>query len=280
VNIDPEGQTEMTKTPSSIRASLQYLAAADDGGAVYHASQAGGAAAEHDGSYDYREMEVRNGRDRSFDLDKAGFMLVPHTSKLSDFHDDDAIASIYEDEARALVSRITGACRVVIFDHTRRAASDGLRRAQTMREPSAVIHNDYTQWSAEKRLREILPDEAEALMTRRFAIINVWRSIAGRVESHPLAFCDSTSLADGDLVEVTRQAKDRVGQIQMARFNPAHEWYYFPAMEPGEAALIKTYDSATDGRNRFTIHTAFDDPTSPPDAAPRQSIETRCFAFF
>ena len=84
----------MTKTPSSIRASLQYLAAADDGAAVYHASQAGGAAAEHDGSYDYREMEVRNGRDRSFDLDKAGFILVPHTSKLSDFHDDDAIASI------------------------------------------------------------------------------------------------------------------------------------------------------------------------------------------
>ena len=130
------------------------------------------------------------------------------------------------------------------------------------------------------RVGNHVEDEAEALMTRRFAIINIWRSIAGRVESHPLAFCDSTSLADGDLVEVTRQAKDRVGQIQMARFNPAHKWYYFPAMEAGEAALIKTYDSATDGRNRFTIHTAFDDPTSPPDAAPRQSIETRCFAFF
>ena len=150
MNIDPEGQTEMTEMPTSIRASLQYLAAADDGGAVYHASQAGGAAAEHDGSYDYRKIEIRNGRDRSFDLDKAGFMLVPHASKLSDFCDDDAIAAIYEDEARALVSRITGARRVVIFDHTRRAASDGLRRAQTMREPSAVIHNDYTQWSAEK----------------------------------------------------------------------------------------------------------------------------------
>ena len=131
MNIDPEGQTEMTETTNSVRASLQYLAAADDGGAVYHASQAGGAAAEHDGSYDYREMEVRNGRDHSFDLDKAGFMLVPHASKLSDFHDDDAIATIYEDEARALVSRIIGARRVVIFDHTRRAASDGLRRAQT-----------------------------------------------------------------------------------------------------------------------------------------------------
>ena len=150
----------MIETANSIRATLQYLAAADDAAAVYHTSQAGGAAAEHDGSYDYREMEIRSGRDRRFDLDKAGFMLVPHASKLSNFHDDDAIAAIYEDEARELVSRIIGARRVVIFDHTRRAASDGLRRAQTMREPSAVIHNDYTQWSAEKRLREILPGEA------------------------------------------------------------------------------------------------------------------------
>ena len=51
-------------------------------------------------------------------------------------------------------------------------------------------------------------------------------------------------------------------------------------MEMDEVALIKTYDSATDGRTRFTIHTAFTDPASKPDAAPRQSIETRCFAFF
>lgn len=126
----------------------------------------------------------------------------------------------------------------------------------------------------------MLPDEADALMERRFAIINIWRSIAGTVETSPLAFCDSTTLGDGDLVEVTRQARDRIGQIQMARFNPAHEWFYFPAMQQNEAALIKTYDSALDGRTRFTIHTAFTDPTSPPDAAPRQSIETRCFAFF
>ena len=270
----------MTAPETTIRASLQYLAAADGGDAVYHASMAGGDAAEHDGQYDHRQVEIRNGRGHDFDLDHAGFMLTRHDSAVSDFHDDAALAATYEGEARELITRMTGARRVVIFDHTRRAASDGLRRAQTMREPSAVIHNDYTQWSAEKRLRDILPDEADELMMSRFAIINIWRSIAGTVETSPLAFCDSTTLADGDLVEVTRQAQDRIGQIQMARFNPAHEWFYFPAMEEGEAALIKTYDSATDGRTRFTIHTAFTDPTSPPGAAPRQSIETRCLAFF
>ena len=270
--------TDPKKAP--LRAALQYLAVDDGGEAVYHASQAGGMAAEHDGRYDHREVVIRDGRDRSFDLDGAGFILTTHDSLISDFTDDAELAASYDAEASALIQQITGAVRVQVFDHTRRAASQTLRTAQSMREPASVIHNDYTQWSAEKRLHEILPDEADELVTRRFAIINIWRSIAGRVQTNPLAFCDSTTLASGDLVEVTRQAKDRVGQIQMARFNPDHEWYYFPGMEESEVALIKTYDSATDGRNRFTIHTAFSDPTSPPGAPPRQSIETRCFAFF
>ncbi len=269
----------MVHSPS-IRATLQYLATGDDGDAVYHASQAGGAAADHDGQYDLREVTIHDGRGRTLDLDGAGFMLMPHVSAITDFHDDAALGAVYEAEARTVVAEVTGARRVEVFDHTRRAASDSLRRRQIMREPSSVIHNDYTPWSAERRLRDILPDEAEALLAGRFAIINIWRSIAGRVETNPLAFCDSRSLAEGDLVEVTRQAKDRIGQIQMARYNPAHEWVYFPRMEMDEVALIKTYDSATDGRTRFTIHTAFTDPASKPDAAPRQSIETRCFAFF
>lgn len=270
----------MMSNPQPIHATVQYLATDDDGDAVYHASQAGGGAADHDGHYDMREVVIHDGRGRTFDLDGAGFMLVPHTSAMTDFQDDAALAAVYEAEAKSLVETITGARRVEIFDHTRRAASDTLRRRQVMREPSSVIHNDYTPWSAERRLRDILPNEAETLLAGRFAIINIWRSIAGRVKTNPLAFCDSRTLAAGDLVEITREAKDRIGQIQMARYNPAHEWVYFPDMEMDEAALIKTYDSATDGRNRFTIHTAFTDPTSEPDAAPRQSIETRCFAFF
>ena len=270
----------MTTMPDSTRATLQYLAADDSGEAVYHASQAGGSAADHDGRYDMRQVEIRNGRGSALDLDQAGFMLETHVSGVSDWHDDAMLSAVYEAEAQELVHRITGASRVEVFDHTRRAASDGLRRRRVMREPSAVIHNDYTPWSAERRLRDMLPDEAEMLLSRRFAIVNIWRSIAGRVETNPLAFCDSRTLADGDLVEVTRQAKDRIGQIQMARFNPDHDWVYFPGMGEDEVALIKTYDSAIDGRTRFTIHTAFSDPNSSPGAAPRQSIETRCFAFF
>lgn len=263
-----------------IRAQLQYLAPGDDGGAVYHASQAGGAAAAHDGQYRWHEVDVADARGRTLSLDREGFMLMPHSSAVTDFRDDAALVVIYEPEIDRLLRAVTGARRVHVFDHTRRAADDSLRRNQTMREPSSVIHNDYTSWSAEKRLAEILPDEAASLSAQRFAIVNVWRSIAGRVETMPLAFCDSTTVAGSDIVEVTRQARDRTGQIQMAYYNPAHRWGYFPHMAPDEVALIKTYDSARDGRNRYTIHTAFADPASAPDTAPRQSIESRAFLFF
>ena len=114
----------------------------------------------------------------------------------------------------------------------------------------------------------------------RFAIINVWRPIAGPVLSTPLAVCDAQSVAPADLVPTERRAKDRIGEVQQVLFNPAHRWFYFPTMQRDEALLIKTYDSATDGRARYTIHTAFDDPNTPEHARARESVEVRTLAFF
>jgi hypothetical protein len=51
-------------------------------------------------------------------------------------------------------------------------------------------------------------------------------------------------------------------------------------MRREEALVFKVYDSLKDGRARWTAHTAFDDPTSPPHARPRESIEIRTLAFF
>jgi hypothetical protein len=51
-------------------------------------------------------------------------------------------------------------------------------------------------------------------------------------------------------------------------------------MQRDEVVLIKGYDSMEDGRARFTPHSAFDDPTTPPNARPRESIEARALIFF
>lgn len=73
---------------------------------------------------------------------------------------------------------------------------------------------------------------------------------------------------------------DRVGEVYSVTYNPGHRWFYYPAMQPGEALLIKTYDSLEDGRARFTAHSAFDDPGTAPGAAARRSIEVRALVFF
>ena len=83
-----------------------------------------------------------------------------------------------------------------------------------------------------------------------------------------------------DLVSVERRAEERTGELQMALHYPGNRWYYFPEMQMDEALLFKTFDSKTDGRARFTIHSSFEDPDAPADAAPRESIETRCLVFF
>lgn len=213
-------------------------------------------------------------------LDKEGFTLVDHVSSVTDFYDDAQVRDIYEREAAALVQEITGASHVVVFDNTRRSDAMTIRGARNTREPSAVIHNDYTDASARKRLHDVLPDEADNRLQRRFAILNVWRSIAGPVLTTPLALCDASSVRDTDLVATERRAKDRVGELQLVTYNPDHRWFWYSALTTAEAVLIKTFDSAQDGRARRSIHTAFANPHAPADAAPRESIETRALAFF
>jgi len=161
-----------------------------------------------------------------------------------------------------------------------RTPDQDLREAAQIREVVRRVHNDYTEWSAPKRVRDLLPDEADALLQRRFAIVQVWRPIRHPVECWPLAIADAQSLSPDDMVVTERRYQDRIGQTSAITYNPAHRWYWFPQMRPDEALVFKVYDSMKDGRARFTAHTAFDDPTTPPHARPRESIEIRTLAFF
>ena len=234
------------------------------------------------GAVEDRTVRVKDGRPvrDSFDIETHGFRFVDHPTSMKDFLDADELAAVYYPEVEALVKKTTGASRVVVFDHTLRSGDEAVRNEKHLREPVTRVHNDYTEWSGPQRVRDILPDEAEALLKRRFAIVQVWRAIRNPIESHPLGICDARSLAKQDLVIAERRYPDRIGQTYQIAYNPAHDWYYFPRMARDEALVFKVFDSATDGRARFTAHSAFVDPTSPPNAAPRESIEARTIAFF
>ncbi len=234
------------------------------------------------GRPDPHRVSLRNGRlyAADFRLEKNGFRFVGHDTKCADFYDDAEIRRVYYREMEALVKQESGAARVVVFDHTLRTADQQLRETAKIRDPVRRVHNDYTEWSAPQRVRDLMGEEAEALLTRRFAIVQVWRPIRHPVESWPLAIADAQSLSPDDMVVIERRYPDRIGQTSAITWNPEHRWYWFPRMRPDEALIFKVYDSLRDGRARFTAHTAFEDPATPPAARPRESIEIRTLAFF
>jgi hypothetical protein len=268
------------ETVPEIEATLNYLV--NDGVKIFTEASGGGAPDKRGGTTDPRRVAIRNGRPHAeeFVLDREGFRFVPHDTRVSDFFDEDEIRRVYYPEMEALVKAESGASRVVIFDHTLRTADDAVREARKIREVVPRVHNDYTEWSGPQRVRDLLPDEAEALLQRRFAIIQVWRPIRLPVESFPLGICDARTLSTDDLVISERRYPNRVGQTYAITYNPQHKWLWFPRMRREEAIVFKVYDSEKDGRARWTAHTAFDDPTSPPHARPRESIEIRTLAFF
>jgi hypothetical protein len=234
---------------------------------------------------DYRpyDVTVHDARPivNRFRLEQEGFELHRLDTKVTDFFDADQRRKIYDPEIEQLVLKVSGAQRVVVFDQTIRVQSDETRAEKGVREPVPMVHNDYTDKSAAQRVRDMLPaDEAEDLLSRRFAIIQVWRPLRWNVQKLPLAICDAQSMTSAEIFESDLIYRDRIGETMRMTHNPDHRWYYFPDMAPDEAMVFKCYDTETDGRSRFTAHTAFTDPTSPPDALPRESIESRTFAFY
>jgi hypothetical protein len=234
------------------------------------------------GAYEQHIVAIRDARPvrASLSLDRNGFVLVDHPTRMRDFFDPEELKRVYYEEAIALVKQVSGATRVVLFDHTLRSGDEQEREARLIREPVLAAHNDYTEWSGPQRVRDLLPQEAEKLLARRFAIIQIWRSIAHPIVRNPLAIADARSVAFEDLLLSERRYPDRIGQTYRLTFNPKHQWYYFSQMRRDEALVFKVFDSKKDGRARFVPHTSFENPLAPADALPRRSIEVRTLAFF
>ena len=117
-------------------------------------------------------------------------------------------------------------------------------------------------------------------MNKRWAIIQVWRPIRRAVVIDPLGICDARTIPWQGFIRVERRYRYRTAEVYHIAYNPEHVWFWFPQMERNEALVFKVFDSDESKPARFTAHTAFDDPDTPADAWPRESIETRTFAFF
>jgi len=279
--VRSSNDNEWASVPGFVEAKINYLVPTSERPVAYQYDPPPGVPLRT-GQYAEYPVVVRNGRGsgKRLSLDREGFLLARQPTPFARFYDAEAVKAEYYADVERVVRKLAGASRVVVFDHNVRHAPKFQLREGGAKEPVKRAHNDYTVKSGPQRVRDFLGDEGEALLKRRFAIINVWRPIHGPVEEAPLALCDALSIAPADLVATNLIYRDRVGETYALAHNPAHRWYYFPRMESDEVVLIKCFDSAEDGRARFAAHSAFDDPTSPANARPRESIEARTLAFF
>ena len=273
----------MTSSGSSVRATLNY--SVDNGVPPdYYFYEPDPAVKMNPPGTDAREVDIHDGWSgaQSFSADREGFELHPFGARFDQFDDDASIKSGFYRQIVEFVMWHTGAKRVEVFDHTiRKRLPADLKVQTTVQRPAVLlVHSDYTVASGPQRVRDLLPDQAEALLQRRVAFYNVWKPLYRRVEELPLAMCDATTHAGEDMLRMELKYRERTGEIYVMRWSPKHRWVYFPQMEASQALLLKTYDSEIDGRARFMGHSAFEDPSSLPDAPRRESIEVRTMAFF
>lgn len=224
---------------------------------------------------DQHEVTVHDirGREKDFDINTNGFGVIQGVhSEEKDFNDDDHIKRVYYPEVeKLLLDNVPGAKRIFIFDHTVRRSDPNARRAPVNR-----AHIDQTTKSAFMRVDYHMGDEAEQLKKERVRLVNVWRPLNGPVVSSPLAFADSKSVPDDDIVPVEHRYPHRTGETAGVKYTPKGKWHYWSGMTNDERILLQCFDSQDGAR---TPHSAFVDPRTKPDWPGRESIEVRALVF-
>lgn len=215
------------------------------------------------------------------DLDENGFALLRLASAVGDFRDEAEVKSVYYPEIEALAKRATGGSEVFITQHVIRTEDT----RDFNKAYARFLHCDYSL--ADPRDMAVRALEKKGLrpddfVGREFAWYNSWQPFDNPVFKNPLAVVDAATLADDDVVDYYYTGYNTAGasgKSAMPLPNPAHRFCYVSRMATDELLFIKQLD--TRGRRTAVCpHTSFDDPTSPPDAPPRRSIEVRMMVAF
>jgi len=272
--------------PSSTTGTLNFFVPPKDGARAYQSINATPVTGVRDRNFtlESHEVEIHNlrGNESAATLDTAGYQLFKAPAKHTSFANDAEVEKEYYPESIELIKRLTGASRVVLFDHTiRRRRPNEIDDAPDRRQPVPQTHVDQTPASAVARVHRHLPaEEVPDLLKHRFQLINLWRPISHPADDWPLALCDFRSVnPTTDVLPVALVYPDREGETFGVTYNPKQKWTYFSGVTPEELILIKCYDSDRSVA-LFTPHTAFSDPATPEGAPLRESIEIRALVFY
>ena len=236
-------------------------------------------------------MWIEDLRGQETSLDREGFALIPHKSGVENFHlieEDAATDKLYSDEIAALVKKLTGASHVFMQGGGKKRygpkATDQLV-GLTNALPALYPHGDTIDKSALELAQRIL-DYVPGLSLdgRRWAHYNIWRPITPPPQDYPLALCDTRTISPADRETVIAHTVTRtMGEMKFETagymHNPSHRWCYFSNMTPDEVLVFITHDSDPT-RPHQVAHTAFLDPTCPPNTPTRASVEMRALVLF
>lgn len=278
----------MAPADSLVESTIKYSIPPSDGSRAFLEINADRVTGERKTNYTMIDhtvlVENVRGKEDQFTLDTSGFQWYHSPAKHTSFSNDEEIEREYYPETVELFKKLTGASKVVLFDHTiRRHRPDQVGDDPQNRQPVAQAHVDQTTKAAIARVHRHLPaEEVPGLLSKRFQLVNLWRPIKHTAMEWPIALCDYRSVdREKDAMPVALVYPDREGETYGIIHNPNDKWKHLKDMTTEEIVLIKCFDSIQDESVAvFTPHTGFQDPTTPPGAPLRESIEVRALLFY
>jgi hypothetical protein len=224
-------------------------------------------------------------------LAEHGFVLLKAPTSVDDWGDADQVAQRYLPEIETIIRERLYPRRAMII----RQPPNVMRRGEGTATPQygLGVHSDHgtTADDFQRNVEAFTSPEMGAQWragferdeVEEFVALDFWRTtnMSGPLKHMPLALCDPTSIDDADIIPTALEGIAPGGALTYhvsLAYNASQRWYYYPDMTPDEVLVFKLFQLSKNDQSqpyRACFHTAFEDPTTPADAPPRQSCEHR-----
>ncbi|KAM7213092.1 putative CmcJ-like methyltransferase [Rhypophila decipiens] len=223
---------------------------------------------------------------RKWNLDTNGFCILHHETHLDPekaYHDKKAVQDDYYRQIEAILhEHLPQYSRVECFDLTvRKRDPDFPERTRVYRDayeqPSPIVHCDYSRNGSLDVLKWCFPGNDDFWAGKEYDILNVWRPLRESTDDWPLAVCDFTTVnQDEDILLNDAIRRDRVEEICLLHYNPAHRWYYLKNQGVDDLLVFRHADSS--GTKARAFHSAAYNPDA--RGPPRESVEVRLVGIY
>jgi hypothetical protein len=220
-------------------------------------------------------------------LDREGFALYKHEFPAIDFSDSHQIQQIWQPSIERLLKQVTGATEAITWNSNVRFSEKSAESTRTsVSAPARRVHSDFSldftptdldYLESFREVRKRIGSESPV----NWRCFNIWQPISPPPHDTPIALCDARSMCLEDTIVGRVLSFDGSAfEFPLFKENPDHRWFYYSNLQPDEVLVFCGMDPHREPTRGVVAHTAFDDPSCPSDAPPRNSVEVRSLAIF